>query len=203
MSKDGLVRYVAGPLVTLVALALHRVLVQTGWLPVSAAGLSVFVLLAGFVGGLRASLASAAILTIYNVMVLEPMTAERWVVIGSYFVAAGLIGWKSRQWREMLALARENETVAALAKRRAEVHEQAAQAMESLNGNVFRIRTARERLLNVLNIYPLDKSTRTDIREVLHTLNNLEQATAGWRELEKIKQREAEEARANTTAPTM
>lgn len=174
-------RFILGPLITAAGLLSHGLMVGYGVIPNSAAGLYLLFLLSGFIGGLRSGLVSAAMLAVYNVAALGPITAERTVVICSYFLAAALVGWKTRQWRHSVA-------DALAGWERAASNEQAARAMEALNGNVYRIRTARERLMTVLTEHRLDEPTRNDMREVLHVLNNLELATAGWQQLAKVKE---------------
>lgn len=174
-------RFVLGPAITVAGLLLHGLAVANGIIPNSAAGLYLLFLLSGFIGGLRAGLVSAAILAVYNATFLGPITDERLVVIMSYFAAASLVGWKTRQWRQAVA-------DALAGWERASANEQAARAMEALNGNVYRIRTARQQLITMLAEHQLDEPTRNDMREVLYVLNNLEQATAGWQALMKVKE---------------
>lgn len=122
-------RYVIGPALTAAVLFLHQQLIQAGWLPTTAAGLSLLVLVAGFVGGIRSGLASAGLLAIYNLTFLGPVSAERLVVIGSYFIMAGLIGWQTRQERLRRAEAIE-------AWKENDLNRRKAVLVDSINGNL-------------------------------------------------------------------
>lgn len=173
-------RFIIGPLLTLAALAAHAAAVSAGLLPPSAAGLYLFVLLAGFIGGIRAGILSAVMLSAYNVFYLPPMNLERWLVLASYFAAAVMIGWKTRQWRAALAEALSEHT-------RADKNEDARNIVDTLNGNIVRVVEARELILDILKNNNLDDKTRSRLRSALHTMNNLQQATAGWQELRDLR----------------
>lgn len=166
-------RFVIGPLLTLAALTAHAWAVAAGLLPTSAAGLYLLILYAGFIGGVRSGLISAALLAIYNAAFLGPMTIERGVVFASYFAAAGLVGWKTRQWREALA--------------EAQAGVEARRMVDNLNGNITRVEEARTVILGILENDRLDEPTRNRLRSVLHTLNNLALATRGWAELRELR----------------
>lgn len=132
-------RFILGPLLTAAGLLGHGLMVGYGVIPNSAAGLYLLFLLSGFIGGLRAGLVSAAMLAGYNVLFLGPITPERAVVILSYFAAAALVGWKTRQWRQAVAdaLAGWHE---------AEKNRRAAEIVDSVNGNIRLTLTAIETL---------------------------------------------------------
>lgn len=147
------------------------------WLPVIAAA---------FVGGFRAGLISAIFMCLYAFYAIPQLDRVVQVVITVPLVA-GLVGWQTRLLRRALADAREWAERATAALERAEINEAAAQALGALNGNILRIRHSRNLLLKTLEQQRLDEMAREEIRQVLHVLNNLEQATAGWQELAKIK----------------
>lgn len=140
--SDKLERYVIGPALTAAILFLHYQLIQTGVLPVTAAGLNLLVLIASFVGGIRSGLASASLLAIYNVTFLGPISTERAVVIGSYFIIALLVGLRTRQERA-------RRTAAIAAWNEAETNRRKAEVVDSINGNIHLATEAMD-LLDIL-----------------------------------------------------
>lgn len=109
-------------------------------------------------------------------------------------VMAVIIGTETRALRQALVEAHaarieaeESAAAERAALERAERNEAAAQALEALNGNILRVKNARDLILRMLKQHHLDEPTRDEMRQVLHTLNNLELATAGWQALGKLK----------------
>lgn len=179
-------RFFAGPLLTVACIALNQALILAG-APIQVALLFLPVAWAGFGGGVRSALVSAAFVSIYSAW-LDPANVQRVLIVPlTVFALAGLVGWRTRTWRGALDDARRHEATCVAALERAERNEAAARTLEALNGNVERVRGARESLLAILIEQSLTEEVRTEIRVVLHTLNSLELSTAGWVALKKLK----------------
>lgn len=70
----------------------------------------------------------------------------------------------------------------------AKVNQIKADIVDGLNGNISKVRQARESLLDILKNESMTEHLADRLRaDVLHTLNNLELATVGWVALKKIR----------------
>lgn len=184
-----------GPLLTIVFTGVYHAGVMQGWYEPTLIGVCVFVVAGALVSGLRGGLLAALWGSVYAIYVMLPSTRLIQVIGGLFIIGAGA-GYVTRNLRAALAEARQarfeaekSAEVAKAALERAERNEAAAQALEALNGNILRIRQARETILNTLKNHPLDEDTRTEMRQALHILNNLELATAGWQAYDKLKRK--------------
>jgi len=184
-----------GPLLTLIAGALYHAGHLFFGYTVAVFPLAVFLAIASLFG-LRSGLVCAAVLSAYAFYAI-PDDPSRVVQIwfGSFLMAT-IIGSETRALRSALAEAKwarveaqEQAARAEAALERAERNEEAARTLGALNGNIFRVRHSRNLILKMLEHHPLDELTREEMRQVLHVLNNLEQATAGWQELAAVKER--------------
>lgn len=161
-----------GPLMTLIAIALNQQAIQLGLFPPQVAWLYVPVAFSA-VGGLRAGLVSAALVALYSIW-LDPASIQRSAIVPpSVFALAALVGWQTRALRRALAEARAGE--------------QARRMVDSLNGNIVRIEESRELILDILKNDRLEEKTRSRLRSVMHTMNNLSLATQGWKELRDLR----------------
>lgn len=168
-----------GPLTTVILIAVNQVLIAYGIFPTQVAWLYLPVALSALTG-LRAGLVSAMTVAAYSIW-LNPADPQRTVIIPlSVLVLAVGIGLQSRSLRRALISERA-------AWHKAAENEVAAAALGDINGNILRIRHARNIMLKTLENHPLDELTRAELHQALHTLNNLELATAGWQALEKLK----------------
>jgi hypothetical protein len=172
-----------GPLATVgFTLAYHAGSLYFGY-SITLVWVTVFVVIGTLVSGLRGGLVAAVWgvgYAFYAIPMVDELNRAVQVAIGIVLMAL-VVGWQTRNLRKSLAELRT-------AWERAELNEQAAKAMNALNGNIYRIRNARNLLLKTLEHQPLDETAREEIRQVLHVLNNLELATAGWQALEKLKE---------------
>jgi hypothetical protein len=134
--------------------------------------LYLFVVFGAFTGGLRAGLLAAIFVAGYSLYVLDDTSRSVQVAI-AVLLSAVLVGWLRRRLRAEWQRAEDNQA--------------AADLIHGLNGNIERVRGARAQLLDILEAEPLNEGTRLKIRGVLNVLNNLEQATAGWRQLRELK----------------
>lgn len=164
-------RFIIGPTATAIVLIAHYIVLYNEIIPKSAAGLYLMVLISGYFG-LRSAFISAGLLAAYNLTFLGELTPERLTVAGSYFVMAWLIGSQSRRLRQETVQRIQNEAAAS-----------------TLDGNIIKVRECRAMLQSILKAHRLDAEAYNDIEAVLHSLNNLAQATEGWRELGRLKGR--------------
>ena len=167
----GLPRWI-GPLITVIAIAVNQALIELGVFSPQAAWLYLPVAFTA-ANSMRAGLISAALVALYSIW-LDPYEIQRTVVVPlSVFALAGLVGLETRALRTALVEARAGV--------------EARRMVDSLNGNITRITEASEQLLDILKKDTLTEKTRGRLRSVLHTLNNLQQATKGWKELAELK----------------
>lgn len=163
-----------GPLATVMFTAAYHAGAQYFGYSITAAWLYLFVVFGAFIGGLRAGLVAAVFVAAYSAYTVEDTNRAIQVAIAVLLIA-GLVGWQRRRLRAEF--------------RRAEDNQGAADFVDNLNGNIERVRAARGQLLEILEMEPLNEEARLRLREVLGVLNNLEQATAGWRQLNELKAR--------------
>lgn len=161
-----------GPLATVVFTALYHIGAQYFGYSITAAWLYLFVVFGAFIGGLRAGLVAAVFVAGYSIYAMEDISRVIQVA-AAVLLIAGLVGWQRRRLRAEF--------------RRAEDNQGAADFVDNLNGNIERVRITREQLLDILETDLLSEETRLKLREALGVLNNLEQATAGWRQLRELK----------------
>lgn len=177
-----------GPLATIAFTIVYHLIATYFGFTIAVGWLWVFAVVGAFIGGRRAGLVAAAWAGLYAYYVMPAgdwgLTAQR-VVIG--FILPIIVGWQTWHLRRALFESQLARAAAQASLERAEKNEAAAQALGALNGNILRIRHSRNLLLKILEQQRLDEMAREELRAVLHVLNNLEQATAGWQELAKMK----------------
>ncbi len=96
---------------------------------------------------------------------------------------AAASGWIYNRAQHLLKLEIQKTMVQS---NRADINQGAADTMETLNGNIEKVKESRERLYTVLKTRAIDPETADELRAILHLLNNLELATAGWLALKKF-----------------
>lgn len=161
-----------GPAATVVATALYHAGSLYFGYSAAVLPLAVFLALASLLG-LWSGLICAAWLSLYAWYAI-PGDPSRLVQIWfGLFLIAMIVGSETRALRQALAEARAGA--------------EARRMVDSLNGNIVRIEEARAVLLTILEADLLQETTRGRLRSVLHTLNNLQQATKGWQELRDLR----------------
>lgn len=166
-----------GPLVTVVFTVLYHLGHLYFGYSVTLVWIAVFVVVGSFLSGLRGGLVAALFAVgyaFYAIPMIDRVDRAVQVAAGMVIMAFA-VGYLRRRERQQSQRATENEA--------------AAQALGALNGNILRIRHSRNLLLKVLQQHRLDDITQEEIRSVLHVLNNLEMATAGWQELARVKEK--------------
>lgn len=134
-------------------------------------------------GGLDTAIFNCVLLVAFNFYYFYPDTSRILQNIPGNVIILLTVGFLRRYQIQQSRLAVSNQSK--------------ADFVDNLNGNINRIRTARVHVLDILKTHPLALQTVEELNSVLHVLNNLELATAGWIALDKLKheikaEREAE-----------
>lgn len=151
--------------------------------------LEIFLIIGGFMAGLRYSLGLAAFISAYTWYTIDDFSRAAQITVAA-FVIATLVGLYSRyqhyQMRQNEAAWREAERQRLSAEKSSRATDEIIEAVEKLNGNIEKIKQARIDLQAVLKNYSLPDGARAQLTGVVHLLGNLELATTGWRALHKI-----------------
>lgn len=175
MDRTNFERYFLGPVAMLAAILLNTWAIQVDLWPASVAWLFIFVVWAGFVGGLRAAIASATLLSFYSAY-LDPGNIERLLVVPISLVAiAGLVGWRTRRWREALTAER-------LAWETARQNERKARMVDTINGNLRLLEQAFERAERLTEGWGFmgEETRQAEAVKVRQFLADLRTLAEGW-----------------------
>lgn len=205
----GLPRW-TGPLAAVAFTALYHAGADAFGYSVTLIWLAIFVAVGALVSGLRGGLIVAVGAIFYGFYVLDPSRAIQ-VAYGMPLLAA-IIGLWTRALRQALAEARVEHARAEIALAEIEVKRSWAEALakklevaleearagaeavktlNTLNGNIMRIKEAKAKIEEVMTLDFLTEGTRAKLGSVVHTLNNLLFATEGWVQLEQLRERQA------------
>lgn len=158
-------RFFMTPLITLAAIGIIHLTPGNTTL---ALPFSVFAIVSYF-GGLRSNLVSALLISAYALYISPDLWRVAQIGLGAFGLAIGS-GWVLRRLRLETLRRIQNDGAAT-----------------TLDGNIGKIQDCRAMIREILKKHQLDAEAYNDIEAVLHELNNLEFATAGWRALGELK----------------
>lgn len=183
-----------GPLITVTFTVAYHLLISTfGWTP-AVGWVWLFVVAGSLVGGLRAGLVAASAAAFYSWLIISPGDGTQFVqrvIIG--FLMALTVGWLRRRERREADALRVALADARAAWDKAQEGEEAIRTLDGLNGNIERVKQARNKVRELAGTADLPKLVIDELLTILHTLNNVLNAVEGWQQYAQLRERMGKE----------
>lgn len=189
--RKKIVKRIIAPILNAIFLYFLYVLVQYHMLPMTAVIGFVPVIIAAYVAGTRAGLASAIMFIVFAYGIIGDFDLWRFLTLAIVsLVTAGLLGYARRQeWAAEKALLESLRREKAL-RLQAEHNQEARNFVEGLNGNMALLNDVVESINLLLRDW--DKLPASSLKERLrnerHRLVNLQTSVEGWVKLAWIKE---------------